>query len=201
MEYFHLFFFSAGCYAAWPKFVVITDVLLRVFETAQIMWEVVGNVYMYLCMCSLGKGSWVFRCINVKAYRTKVHRAFSTFVLSLIHELQDTLSAESRGLPKGFSVVNAALRTGGGNPMNFPINAQQPSNHWAYPAVLQSMLGEPLIMPPWCSYYPGSTMNADPSVPTNISYFWAPYRAGNFWALQQAGTSRNFWISTPLWTG
>ena len=104
-------------------------------------------------------------------------------------ELQDTLSTEgdkitsgsrqrkSRRPPKGFGVLSStpvwqhyAPFPGGGNPVSFPINAQQPSSHWAYPsypAVPQAMPGGPLILPPWCSYYPGSTMNADPSVMLN----------------------------------
>ena len=58
---------------------------------------------------------------------------------------------------------------GGGNPMCFPINAQQTSGHWAYPSyptAPQAIPGGPLTVPPWCNYY-GSTMNADPSVLLN----------------------------------
>ncbi len=85
---------------------------------------------------------------------------------------------KSRRPPKGFGGYSSSAPVwqhyvpflGGGNPLSFPINAQQPSNHWAYPSyppAPQAIPGGPLIMPPWCSYYPGSTMNADPSVMFN----------------------------------
>ena len=81
--------------------------------------------------------------------------------------------------PKGFGLSSSAPFwqhcppapfSGGGNPMSFPINAQQAHSQWAYPsypAAPQAIPGGLLAMPPWCSYYPGTTMTADPSVLLN----------------------------------